>query len=60
MATIFGTQGSDVRNGTDLDDLIKGWARGGDQATDLGDRLNGGGGNDIILGGGGDDSRWGW
>jgi Ca2+-binding RTX toxin-like protein len=56
MAVIYGTQGRDFLEGTGLDDIIQGWAKFGDQSTDLSDQLIGGGGNDELLGGGDDDS----
>ena len=56
MAVIFGTQGRDTRDGTDRDDVIRGWAEDGDPSTDLGDFLSGLGGDDTIDGGGGDDT----
>src|ERR671910_639631 len=55
MAVIFGTQGRDNLPGTDQDDVIRGWAEGGDPATDLGDVLRGLGGDDRLFGGGGRD-----
>ena len=51
MAVIYGTQGRDFLEGTGLDDVIQGWAKFGDQSTDLGDELIGGGGNDELSGG---------
>ncbi len=62
---IIGTEGSNVLNGTALDDII--WARGGPDAVSGGlgddiiggasgaDTLNGDGGNDTIFGSDGDD-----
>jgi Ca2+-binding RTX toxin-like protein len=74
MAACYGTQSKDVLEGTDLDDIIYGWAKGGDPASDLGDVLRGlagdgslfgGGGRDRLIGGdgrdkldGGDDNDW--
>src|SRR5215204_6289498 len=60
MAVIFGTQGRDTLDGTGFDDLIRGWAEGGNPATDLGDRLLFGlAGNDTLFGGGGGDTVFG-
>jgi hypothetical protein len=42
MAVIYGTQGRDFLEGTGLDDIIQGWAKFGDQSTDLSDQLIGG------------------
>ena len=56
MAVIFGTQGRDTIDGTDQDDLIRGWAQGSNPGTDLGDLLVGLGGNDTLDGGGGGDA----
>jgi Ca2+-binding RTX toxin-like protein len=51
MAVIYGTQGRDFLEGMGLDDIIQGWAKFGDQSTDLSDQLIGGGGNDELSGG---------
>jgi hypothetical protein len=48
MAVIFGTQGRDTLPGTNLDDVIRGWAEDGDPSTDLGDELRGFDGNDTT------------
>src|ERR671912_2608991 len=56
MAVIFGTQGRDTIDGTGFDDVIRGWAQGGDGGADLGDLLSGLAGKDDLLGGGGDDT----
>ena len=59
MAVIFGTQGRDTLPGTNQDDVIRGWAEGGDPSTDLGDVLRGFDGNDRLFGGGGRDTLFG-
>jgi serralysin len=51
MAVIYGTQGRDFLEGMGQDDIIQGWAKFGDQSTDLSDQLIGGGGNDELSGG---------
>lgn len=57
MATIYGTTGSDIRNGTSGSDTIYGWARGGNARSPSGnDTLNGNAGNDKLLGGTGNDT----
>ncbi|MDZ8110374.1 MAG: hypothetical protein RM338_32910 [Nostoc sp. DedQUE12a] len=57
MAVIFGTTGSDIRNGTSGNDTIYGWANGGNaNSTSGNDILNGAGGNDNLFGGTGNDS----
>ena len=56
MAVIYGTQGRYFLEGTGLDDIIQGWAKFGDQSTDLGDELIGGGGDDELSSGSGDDT----
>jgi hypothetical protein len=53
MAVIYGTQGRDTLPGTNLDDIIRGWAEDGDPSTDLGDELTGFDGNDKLFGGDG-------
>ncbi len=64
MATIFGTDGVDLLNGTELDDFIYGYARGRkvfDTGADVidgnkgNDFIDGAGGNDLLTGGEGDD-----
>jgi Ca2+-binding RTX toxin-like protein len=56
MADIFGTNGSDVKDGTGEDDFISGGPQGGDPSQEVGaDTLNGFGGNDVIHGLGGND-----
>ena len=55
MAVIYGTQGRDFLEGTGQDDIIQGWAKFGDQSTDLGDELIGGGGGDQLSCGDGGD-----
>ncbi|MEH2066757.1 MAG: hypothetical protein V7K47_00900 [Nostoc sp.] len=57
MAIIYGTTGSDTRNGTSGDDTIYGWANGGNANTTSGnDILNGAAGNDNLFGGTENDS----
>jgi len=57
MAVIFGTTGSDLRNGTSGNDTIYGWANGGNaNSTSANDTLNGAAGNDNLFGGTGNDS----
>jgi Ca2+-binding RTX toxin-like protein len=57
MATIFGTNGADTKNGTVDGDFIYGYPDGGDPLLDTGnDTLNGLEGNDEIRGGGGNDT----
>ncbi|MEH2001847.1 MAG: calcium-binding protein [Nostoc sp.] len=57
MAFIFGTTGSDTRNGTSGNDTIVGWANGGNANTISGnDTLNGLAGNDSLAGGTANDS----
>ncbi|MFD1983072.1 hypothetical protein ACFSOZ_10355 [Mesorhizobium newzealandense] len=57
MADRFGTNGSDVINGTADDDFMSGGPQGGDPALETGDDvINGEGGNDTILGLGGNDT----
>src|SRR5688572_17662324 len=62
MAVIFGTQGRDFLEGTGQDDVIQGWAKFGDQLTDLGDELRAGdarGGDGDLRGGADDDLKGG-
>ncbi|MBC6435391.1 calcium-binding protein [Nostoc sp. HG1] len=60
MATIYGTTGSDTRNGTSGNDTLYGWARGGNANSPSGnDILNGSFGDDILNGGTGNDSLFG-
>ncbi|MEH2247470.1 calcium-binding protein [Nostoc sp.] len=57
MAFIFGTTGSDIRNGTLGNDTIVGWASGGNaKSTSGNDTLNGLAGNDSLAGGTANDS----
>ena len=57
MADIYGTTGSDTKNGTEGNDIIYGWARGGNANSLSGnDTLNGNAGDDILNGGTGNDS----
>jgi Ca2+-binding RTX toxin-like protein len=57
MASIFGTNGSDFRDGTSAGDTIFGGPNGGNPALEIGnDVLNGRGGNDVIYGYGGSDT----
>ncbi|MBN3893765.1 MAG: calcium-binding protein, partial [Nostoc sp. NOS(2021)] len=57
MAIIFGTTGSDTRNGTLGNDTIVGWASGGNaNSTSGNDTLNGLAGNDSLAGGTANDS----
>ncbi|MEH1940584.1 MAG: calcium-binding protein [Nostoc sp.] len=57
MAFIFGTTGSDTRNGTSGNDTIVGWASGGNaNSTSGNDTLNGLAGNDSLAGGTANDS----
>ena len=57
MATIYGTTGSDTRNGTSGKDTIYGWATGGNASSTSGnDTLTGAAGNDQLFGGTGNDS----
>ena len=57
MAVIYGTTGSDIRNGTQGNDTIYGWAKGGNASSPSGnDTLNGNSGNDQLFGGTGNDS----
>ncbi|MDF5706266.1 MAG: pre-peptidase C-terminal domain-containing protein [Nostoc sp. S4] len=57
MAVIYGTTGSDTKNGTSGDDTIYGWANGGNASSTSGnDTLNGAAGNDNLFGGTGNDS----
>ncbi|WP_138498128.1 pre-peptidase C-terminal domain-containing protein [Nostoc sp. PA-18-2419] len=57
MVVIYGTTGSDIRNGTSGDDTIYGWANGGNANTTSGnDILNGAAGNDNLFGGTENDS----
>ena len=57
MAIIYGTTGSDRRNGTQGNDTIYGWARGGNASSPSGnDALNGLAGNDTLYGGDGNDT----
>jgi serralysin len=57
MAIIYGTTGSDTRNGTSGNDTIYGWASGGNANSISGnDILNGGIGNDNLFGGTENDS----
>lgn len=56
MAIIYGTTGPDTRNGTAGDDIMHGWAIGGDFASPSGnDTLLGNAGNDNLYGGTGND-----
>ncbi|MBN3951327.1 MAG: pre-peptidase C-terminal domain-containing protein [Nostoc sp.] len=56
MAFIYGTIGNDKRNGTSGDDIIVGWASGGNANSPSGnDSLNGAAGNDSLAGGTGND-----
>ncbi len=57
MATIYGTSNSERINGTENNDIIYGWARGGDENSPSGnDELYGRGGNDELYGGTGNDT----
>ncbi|MEH2249962.1 calcium-binding protein [Nostoc sp.] len=57
MAFLFGTTGSDTRNGTSGNDTIVGWASGGNaNSTSGNDTLNGLAGNDSLAGGTANDS----
>lgn len=57
MALIFGTTGSDTRNGTSANDTIVGWASGGNaNSISNNDTLNGLAGNDSLAGGTANDS----
>jgi Ca2+-binding RTX toxin-like protein len=57
MASIYGTNGSDIRNGGEEGDFIFGGPEGGDPTLELGDdQLNGHGGNDVVHGLGGSDT----
>src|SRR5262245_52372863 len=57
MASIFGTNGSDLRIGTAFDDRIYGGPMGGNWALEIGnDVLRGLGGNDVLYGFGGRDT----
>lgn len=56
MAVIYGTTGSDTKNGTSENDTIYGWATGGsDSSPSSNDTLNGNAGNDLLHGGTGND-----
>jgi Ca2+-binding RTX toxin-like protein len=57
MATIYGSTGSETINGTSENDILYGWARGGNADSPSGnDTLNGSLGDDILNGGTGNDS----
>ncbi len=57
MAVIYGTSGVDTKNGTQENDTIYGWAKGGNASSPSGnDTLSGKAGNDKLYGGTGKDS----